>query len=236
MDGLFEIPARAKPAAPGPRVLFAEDFDAPGPARAPARAPAPPRPIFTAAERDSARAEGFAEGRDIGLAEAAVQHQDALDATAHALAGRLAVLREDARAAAEREAGTLARLLLGTLAALFPTLCARHGPTEAEAVLAAILPGLGVEAELTLRANPRDLPALRAGLDRHVPALGARAEIVPSEMAAPGDVALAWRHGTARRDARAIWNDIAAALAPAGLDLPPVATAEPAPREDEYAR
>ncbi len=217
MDGLFEIPARApRPAARG--ILFAEDFDAPAHQAAPAKQ----RPIFTAAELDATRAAAFAEGRDSGLAEAAAQHELALDTAAAALAGRLALLREDARAAAERAAAALARLLLDTLAALFPALCARHGPAEAEAVLRALLPGLGAEPSLNLRANPRDLPALQAALARAAPALAARASFSPSEIAAPGDIALAWNHGEATRDARALWDAVAAALAPAELALPPI--------------
>ena len=217
MDGLFEIPARAPRPAPS-GILFAEDFDAPAQQAAPPRQ----RPIFTAAELDATRETAFAEGRDSGLAEAAAQHEVALDAAAAALAGRLALLREDSRAAAERAAAAVARLLLDTLAALFPTLCARHGPAEAEAVLRALLPGLGGEAALSLRANPRDLPALQAALARAAPALAARASFVPSEIAAPGDIALAWNHGEATRDARALWDAVAAALAPAELALPPI--------------
>ncbi|MDE2007984.1 MAG: hypothetical protein KGI51_15540 [Rhodospirillales bacterium] len=218
MDGLIEIPARAARRRAAAGVLFAEDFDSPAAAARPPLA----RPIFTAAELDAARAAGFAEGRDIALAEAAAQHDAALDEAARALAARLAQLREDARHGAEQAATALARLLLDTLAALFPTLCARHGPAEAEAVLAALLPGLHGESELVLRANPRDIPPLRAALAAAAPALAERAEWIASEIAVPGDVALAWRHGSAARDIGAIWRDLAAALAPAGLTLPPI--------------
>ena len=33
----------------------------------------------------------------------------------------------------------------------------------------------------------------------------------------PGDVRIAWRNGTATRDAAALWQQVAAVLAPAGL-------------------
>ena len=216
MDGLFEIPPRAAARPAG--VLFAEDFDTvPAP-----KPPSKPRPVFTAAELEAARAAAYAEGREIGLAEAAAQHDAALTEAARALAGKLVALRHDAAAAAERAAALVSQRLLDGLAALFPAACASLGPAEAAAVLAALLPGLGGEPALRLAANPRSLPALTAELARLDPALAARTTATPSEMLAPGDVTLAWTHGAAARDSRALWRALAAVLAPAGMVLPPL--------------
>ncbi len=221
MDGLFDIPAgAARPRAPA-GVLFAEDFDLPEDA-----APAEPeviRPTFTADELAEVRATAYAEGRELGFAEAAAEHEVALEAAARTVAAQLATLRTEAHAAAEAAAHTVAQLLLETLAALFPTLCARHGAAEAAAVLRAILPGLSDEPALALRANPRLLPALRGELARLDPELAGRTAFVPSEIAAPGDIAMSWQHGSATRDAASLWTAVADALALAGLHLAPIA-------------
>ncbi len=221
MDVLFDIPAHApRPAAPA-GVLFAEDFDQPPPAPPPV--PEAARPVFSVEDLAAARDAARAEGRELGLAEATAQHEAALDAASRAVAAQLAGLRGEARARAEAAAHAVAQMLLDILAALFPTLCARHGAAEAEAVLRAILPGLGGEPALGLRANPRLLPGLRAELARIDPELAARTDFIPSEIAAPGDIAMSWQHGGAARDAASLWDAVAHALAPAGLHLAQVA-------------
>lgn len=220
MDGLFDIPARVPRSAAPAGVLFAEDFDLPPPAAA---EPEVIRPVFTTEELAAARDAAFAEGRDLGLAEAAAHHEVALEAASRSVAAQLAALRAEARTAAEAAAQGVAHLLLETLGALFPTLCARHGAAEAEAVLRVLLPGLGEEPALRLRANPRLLPGLHAELARLDPALAARTEFVPSEIAAPGDIEMSWQHGGASRDAASLWAAVADALAPASLHLVPIA-------------
>ena len=241
MDGLFTISPEflgraAGSVAAGDRIaggpaagdraagiLFAEDFDAPHSFTPHAfTPPAKPRPTCTAAELETARATAYAEGREIGFAEATTQHEAALTDATRALAGKLVALRHDAADAAERAATALARLFLDSLAALFPALCAQHGAAEAAAVLRAVLPGLGGEPGLRLSANPAILPGLAAELARLDPALAARTSLTPSEMLIPGDVILAWQHGTATRDAATLWHALAAALAPSGLMLPPL--------------
>lgn len=216
MDGLFDVPARAPRGGTPPGVLFAEDFDQPAPATAPVR------PSFTAEDVAAVRAAAFAEGRDLGFATAATEHEVALAAAAARIAERLAALRAEAEAATEAAAKHVATLLLGTLAALFPALCARHGVQEADAVLRAVLPGLGEQPSLRLAANPRLLPALQDSLARHDATLAARTEFVPSELAAAGDIDLRWQQGGASRSAAGLWAAVAAALAPAGFILAPI--------------
>jgi flagellar assembly protein FliH len=218
MDGLFDIPARPAGDKLPAGVLFAEDFDLP----ARPDEPAVIAPEFTAQELAAAREAGFAAGRDLGLAEAAVETEAALAVASRSVAAQITALGAEAQAAAEAAARAVAQLLLDTLAALFPTVCARHGAAEAEAVLRALVPGLATEPALALRANPRLLPGLRAELARLDPALAARTDFTPSELAAPGDIALAWQHGSAERSAAAMWAAVAGALAPAGLDLSPI--------------
>ena len=228
MDGSLALaPLRPRRVATRGLVLFDEEFD---PASAPSAAgPDVVAPTFTAGDLAEARETARREGRDLGLAEAAAAQEAALDAAATSVATRIAAVREEQRRHTEAAAATVAGLLLDTLAALFPALCARHGATEAEAVLRAVLPGLAGAPALTLRANPTLLGRLGAELARLDPDLAARTTLVASELAAPGDVALAWQHGQARRDARALWHAVEAALAPAGF-------LGPAPEENEHGR
>ncbi|MGH8325766.1 MAG: hypothetical protein ACRET2_03275 [Steroidobacteraceae bacterium] len=218
---MFDIPAYAPRARAPAGVLFAEDFDRPQEA-----APAEPeviRPTFTAADLAEALAAASAEGRALGFAEAAAEHEAALETAARSVAARLAALRSEAHAAAEAAARATAQVLLDVLAALFPALCARHGAAEAEAVLRVLVPGLDAEPTLALRANPRLLAGLRTELARLDPELAARTEFVPSEIAAPGDIAMSWQHGSATRDAASLWAAVADALALGGLRLAPIA-------------
>ncbi len=204
-------------------VLFDEEFDSaaapPGPGPD-VIAPSPVSRAFTAGELAEARETAWREGRALGLAEAAAVQEAALDAAAVSVAAQIATVREEQRRASEAAAAAVAGLLLETLAALFPALCARHGAAESEAVLRAVLPGLAGVPALTLRANPSLLGRLGAELTRLDPDLAARTTLVASELAAPGDIALAWQNGQANREARALWNAVEAALAPAGFLAP----------------
>ncbi len=228
MDGSFTLaPVRPRPVATRGLVLFDEEFDTT--AAPPGVGPEVMTPAFTAGELAAAREAARHEGRELGLAEAAAAQEVALDAAATSVAAQLAAARQEQRRHTEAAAAAVAGLLLDTLAALFPALCARHGGAEAEAVLRAVLPGLAGAPALTLRANPTLLGRLGAELARLDPDLAARTTLVASELAAPGDVALAWQHGQATREARALWNAVEAALAPAGF-------LGPAPEENEHGR
>ena len=234
MDGPFALapplPRRREPAAARGLVLFDEEFEAaPSTDQSEGVAPIVDATIFTAADLAAACESSRREGRDLGFAEAAAAQEAALDAAATSVAAQIAALRDEQRRHTDSAAAAVAGLLLETLAALFPALCARHGAAEAAAVLRAVLPGLAGAPALTLRANPTLLDRLGAELARLDPDLAARTTLVASELAAPGDVALAWQHGQATREARALWNAVEAALAPAGF-------LGPAPEENEHGR
>jgi hypothetical protein len=49
------------------------------------------------------------------------------------------------------------------------------------------------------------------------PDLLAHVQTVECDAMSPGDVRIAWRNGAATRDAAALWQQVAAVLAPAGL-------------------
>lgn len=210
----------ARGAAAGQRragVLFAEDFDAPAAPEPEVIAPGSAPRGLTDADVAAARADAWAEGHGAGRAAAEAAAATALAGAVAALAREMTGLREELRASAETAADALARLLLDTLAALFPALSARHGAAEARAVVRALLPGLALEPDIVIRANPATAPALAEEVARALPDETGRVRVVPDPAMGPGDVRLRWHGGTAVRDGAALWEEIAAALAPAGL-------------------
>jgi len=68
-----------------------------------------------------------------------------------------------------------------------------------------------------VRANPRTAPALAEEVARALPDEADRVRIVVDPAMGPGDVRVRWQDGTAARDGAALWEEIAAALSPAGL-------------------
>lgn len=197
--------------------LFEEDFDAPDAPEPEVIAPDLAPRGLTEADVATARADAWADGHASGRAEAEASAARTLAQAAASMASEMAKLRPELLAHAEAAAGALARLLLDTLAALFPALSARHGPVEAQAVFRVLLPGLRLEPEIVVRANPRTAPALAQEVARVLPDETERVRVVSDPAMGPGDVRVRWQGGTAVRDGAALWEEVAAALAPAGL-------------------
>jgi flagellar assembly protein FliH len=208
----------------GSQVLFEEDFDLPATEAPPAVEPPPEpeviEPVFTAAELKAAREEAWREADELARAELNGARERAAQAALSTIAEQLRNAREQARKIAESSAEAIAQLLLASFAAAFPAMCRQHGEAEIRAVLQQILPALESEPKLTIRVAPEAASGVRRELDRLDNDLAAAIQIVPVDTMAPSDVRIQWRAGQASRDAAQIWDDIKAALAPAGL-LPP---------------
>jgi flagellar assembly protein FliH len=212
MDSFHDLSSSRRDHMP----LFADDFDLPAEAEAVPEPQVIP-PSFSAADIAAARAEAWAEGHEAGSTEA----RAGLAADTHGLLDDIArLLREAGTAAADiadRSAESIARLLLDCLAAIVPALCARHGEAELLALIGAIRPALAREPSVTVRLNPRHIPALMRELDRLDPDLSERMQLVPVEAIAPGDLRVSWQDGAAIRDAAALWRQVHDVLEPEGL-------------------
>jgi flagellar biosynthesis/type III secretory pathway protein FliH len=193
--------------------LFAEDFDLPetGPA------PEVIEPVFSAAELAAAREMGWREGHEAGLLAAAAGDAASTRATMAQIATQLCAEFEAASTRAEQQAESIARLLLASLAATFPTLSARYGDEEARAIVRSVLPALTQEPAITIRAHSDTTAAISREICQLDPDLRARVETVASEAMPPGDVRITWRNGSAVRSVDALWQQVADVLAPAGL-------------------
>jgi flagellar assembly protein FliH len=203
------------------RGLFAEDFDAPAGITNLDEPEGPEEiaPSFAAEAVEAAREEGFADGYSRGLSQAAQDRAEIARQLLASIAERMAAANEAARQAAEDSAAAVADLLMTTLGQLFPALCARHGGGEVAAVAASVLPSLDGEAAITLRVSPHVVEELEAELARLDADLRARITVLATDAVAPGDVRIGWGQGGARRDAAALWADVASVLARYGIDV-----------------
>ena len=193
--------------------LFGEDFDLPD------SAPDPEviEPVFSAREVAEARAAAWREGYAAGSSEAANSDAAATHRAVEAIAARLASEFDAAAARAEQAAGAIAGLLLDSLAATFPALCARYGDAEVRAIVRMVLPALTREQAITIRANPITATAVAQEFARLDPDLAAYVRTVACDAMPQGDVLIAWHNGGATRDAGQLWQQVAEVLVPAGL-------------------
>jgi flagellar assembly protein FliH len=193
--------------------LFAEDFDMP---EAASEAEVI-EPVYSAVELAAARDAAWREGHEAGLQGAATSEAAATRQAIAAFAEQFATECDAVTVRAEQSAEAIARLLLDSLAAIFPTLCVHYGDAEVRAIVRAVLPALTQELAITVRANPRTAHALSQEIARLDPDLAAHVHAIDCDEMSPGDVRIAWHNGTATRDAAALWQQVAAVLAPAGL-------------------
>ena len=144
-----------------PGTLFGEDFDLPD------AAPEPEviEPVFSASEVADARETAWREGNAAGLSEATHHDIAATRRAVEAIAASVAAECQAAAVRAEQTAEAIAGLLLDSLAATFPALCARYGDAEVRAVLRAVLPALTREEAIT-SGRIRSLPQRWRGSSR----------------------------------------------------------------------
>ena len=213
MDALLQEPPRTRFV----NVLFDEDFDVPEAAPEPEVIEA----VFSASEMAGAREAAWLAGHAAGVQEVGASGEAATRQALETIASQIKVEREATATQAEQSAEAIAGLLLGSLAATFPTLCARYGDAEVRAIVRAVLPALIQEPLITVRANPRTVAAVAHEIELFDPELAAHVQTTASNAMPPGDVRITWRNGAAARDATALWRQVAAVLVPAGL-LPAV--------------
>ena len=206
MDGFAHLPKAG--------VLFAEDFDA---AAVVAPEPEVIEPVFSAAELSAAREEAWQDGYDSGLRAVAENDAAAARQTLNSIAEQLSAERAAAAERSEQVAEEIAGLLLDSLAAMFPALCARHGDAEVRAIVRTVLPALTQEQAITVRVHPSTVGAVSQEVGRLDPDLATHVHIVECDAVSPGDVRIAWRNGSTARDATDLWQQVAEVLMPAGL-------------------
>jgi flagellar biosynthesis/type III secretory pathway protein FliH len=197
-------------------LLFDEDFDLPPPPE-PTLEPEVIEPLFTLAELKAEREEAVREGREAALKEFSAS---SVVTSGHALASiaeQMAAVRIEMASSAEQSAEAITRLLLDCFATAFPALSARHGASEAAAVLHEILPALHRETKITVRVNPHIAAAMTKEIQTLDADLAAHVRLVPTDAVAVGDARVTWKNGAASRDTASLWRQIENILAQAGL-------------------
>ncbi len=134
----------------------------------------------------------------------------------------LARLRSDARVDlvlcdVVHNVGAVVRALAAERIAVPVVACGTGDDAEVRAIVRAVLPALTQQPTITVRAQPHTARALEQEFARLDPDLAAHVQAVDCDAMSPGDVRIAWHNGTATRDAAALWQQVAAVLAPAGL-------------------
>lgn len=208
-----------EPPHPSSGILFLEDFEAPEVPPAPEPVAMPP--LFTDADLAQARADARAAGYEQGLAQARDESAEATRRAIEAIAAAMCTASDAATRTAECHADALARLLIGSLRTVLPTLCQRFGAHEAAAIATILRPGLSTYPAIRVCANRETRPeleqALCSGLRELAGDLCGRLSFIDAPDVAPGDVRLEWVAGAATRDMGRIWADIATVLSPLGL-------------------
>jgi hypothetical protein len=207
-------------------ILFAEDFDIEVPFAGrdelaeelhviPAQAL-----VDVEAVRQAAFAEGHAEGQRAATAsfdaDATKRDETAMHLLRQVAAGLTEAGREGARVS-EMAAICVARVILGTLEALLPALCERHGAPEVAAIARVLLPALAHVPYVHVRAHPSAAALLQIELTRLDAELRSHIVLAPNETMTHGDMRMTWQDGSASRDATNIRQVVSDALQLFGL-------------------
>jgi hypothetical protein len=227
------------PPTPAPRavagIIFAEDFDdAHPPAPPPVEEAAPPPRLLTDEDVARAREEGFAAGFQAGCDDGARRLDRAAGEALQQLADRMQELADRRAAQIGQTAEATARVMIAALAALLPSLVARHSPSEIEPMVRDILAELTPDCAIAVAVAPELLEAVRSRL-AGLPRGQARRVALRSDDALPvGDARLTWEGGAASRRAKMVVDSVTDILR--GLDLlPPAAIVAAKPHDKKFA-
>jgi flagellar biosynthesis/type III secretory pathway protein FliH len=197
-------------------LLFDEDFDVPSPSGS-EQEPEVIEPLYTLAELKAAREDAAREGREAALSELDGSATTAANRALTSIAEQIALARTESVSVSEQSSEAITRLLLTCFATAFPALSARHGASEAAALVREILPALQNEPKISVRVNPHIVAAITQEMQAFDADLAARVRLVPTDALGLGDARVTWDSGTAMRNTESLWKQIEDILAQAGL-------------------
>ncbi|MBB4286965.1 FliH/SctL family protein [Roseospira goensis] len=207
--------------------------------------PPPPPDLYTAAQLEAAREEGYIKGHTAALEEAAT-------ADGHVSATALRTIAEAVHhmdaAHATHVAGlekTATRLALAIARRLLPATAERVAAEELEHLVAHLLPDLMDQPRLVIRVHGALAETVRAGVRDLQTTSGYEGRIVvrPDNALGRADCRLEWGDGGVERDTGQLWEEIEAAVerhlrepvppapaaAPSATETPPAPPAASAP-------
>lgn len=198
-------------------ILYAEDFDDP-PARrsgvvvAQPSTAEPAAPSLTQSDVDRACAAAVEAARTEWDADERRARMGLLAALGNALAGARDASERTALAAVEGTATTMLAMLSGAL----PQFCRDHGPAEARAIIARLLPALRAEPRVIVRVHPDLASDLQRDLADLEAEMAGTITVLPGPLER-GDVKVTWHNGALTRDTTQILTAMQDALGQLGL-------------------
>ena len=159
---------------------------------------------------EAARAEGLAEGRLRGAAEAQQIAAERGEATFAIIASRLGQLLSESADAERARAGEAARMALSIARRMVPVLTRRAGFSEIEAVVADCLRRAIDEPRIVLRVAEEFFDSAKARIDSLAQGAGfaGRAIVLADPELASGDCRVEWADGGAERNVAHLWREI----------------------------
>jgi flagellar assembly protein FliH len=206
----------AKPRPEARRFLFDHNFDA---ARKPAKKlkpedEKPPEPTFSRAQLDEARQQGYEQGRAAGVAEATAGAEAEIArlvaGVAEALPG-VAAAQDEANGRLMHDGATLVAAIVRKI---LPSLVARNGLDEIDALLDRCLRTLIDQPKIIVRVAPSHVEELKARLAAAASAsgFGGRFMIETDDGLGPSDCRVSWQSGGLERRSEDIWRQVETAL------------------------
>jgi flagellar biosynthesis/type III secretory pathway protein FliH len=178
-----------------------------------ARAP-PPEIVAKAlldASWEEGRLQGFADGINDGLAQAAASLEAAATLALEGTAATLLETVEEARRDGALAAEGLMKSVLAVISATIPVLAKRVGEEEIKRFLDEIIPILADEPKIIIRVSPELVDKLTSRYPK------GQINVVADDDIEIGDVRVDWRAGTAARDTQLQRKAALSALAMFGL-------------------
>lgn len=178
--------------------------------------PVEPAPVKLLTEQDlaAAREEGFAAGREAGLADATTAAQGRLAEAQSALASQIGALGpgyQDTLAACRRDAIAIAKAIVRKTVTAGESDAALAG---IEKMITRFLPGLLDEPRIVVRVNDALLDALQENVRPLAESCGFGGGIIllsDPDLALP-DCRIEWADGGAKKDSGALWREIDAVI------------------------
>ncbi len=187
----------------------------------PEEPPPPPPPMYTAAQLEAAREEGYIAGHTAALDEASQASERmtalALQEVAHRLDGLQA--RHDVALDAISRDG--ARMILAVCRKVLPASAEQGAQEEVIHLVAELLPDVLDAPRLTVRVNPTLADTLRDRLGETVENSGYEGKLIVQgdDRVPPSDCRVDWGEGGVDRDVRRTWEEIET-LIDRHLDVP----------------
>ncbi|MBK1665446.1 flagellar assembly protein FliH [Rhodospirillum rubrum] len=180
----------------------------------PEEPPPPPPPMFTTAQVEAAREEGYIGGHTAALDEAANATERMAALALAEMGRRLNELQHRHDDAIDDIARDAARLILGVCRKILPATAQNGAVDEVTALVSELLPSVFTEPRLIVRVHPAIADSLRERLDAVAAESGYEGKLTVSAdpRVPPTDCKVEWGEGGVERDSARQWAEIEALI------------------------